>query len=117
MKQKLSAKYVHPDFRIWLERVIEVGCNYEVVIEGGEISRVYVREPDDGDWGNIDHGRIIGSKMLKFKQRVFMPRLINGNFIEDYNEKNQKRGRDRGSGTTGGSDSGATGANRESEEL
>ncbi len=89
MVQKLSGKFVHPEFRLWLQRVVEIGCSYEVVIEDGQISRVYVRESDDGDWSNIDHGRIIGSKMLSFKQRVFMPRLLNGNFIEDYNDKKQ----------------------------
>jgi hypothetical protein len=77
---------------LWLKRVIEIGCSYEIVVEDGEIARVYVREGDDGDWSNITHGRIIGTKVLSFKQRVFMPRLVNGKFISDYNAKTTKEG-------------------------
>lgn len=85
MIQKLSAKVVHPEFKLWLKRVVETGCSYEVVIEDGEIVRVYVRESDDGNWSNIGHGRVVGTKVLSFKQRVFMPRIIDGKFIADYN--------------------------------
>ena len=85
MVTKLSAKVVHPAFKLWLERAVAVGCSYEVVIEDGQITRVYIREGDDGDWSNIGHGRVIGTKMLSFKQRVFLPRMVDGKFIADYN--------------------------------
>ena len=84
---KLVAKAPHPEFLLWLEQVKAIGCSYEVVIENGEISRVYVRESDDGNWGTIEFGRVHGTKSLSFKERVFMPRLIGDKFIPDYNGK------------------------------
>lgn len=87
MVRKLSVAQPGKDFQTWLDRVIAVGCSYEIVIEKGEISRVYVKEGDDGDWSNIEHGRVFGTKVLSFKQRVFMPRLVDGKFIADYNGK------------------------------
>jgi hypothetical protein len=87
MVKKISAKSPHKEFRLWLEQVKEVGFGYEIVIENGEVARVYVREGDDGDWSLINHGRVFGTKVISFKQRVFLPRLIDDKFIADYNGK------------------------------
>lgn len=87
MVLKLSTKAVNPEFKQWLERVTAIGSSYEIIIEDGEIVRVYVREGDDGNWANIGHGRVFGTKVLSFKQRVFFPRIVDGKFIADYNGK------------------------------
>jgi hypothetical protein len=83
---KLRVSDDNLEFKKWLEQLKGFGFTYEVVIESGDIQRVYVREDDNGDWSNIIYGRIYGSKHTSFKQRVFQPRVVNNKLIIDYNE-------------------------------
>ena len=86
MVEKLMACNKNEEFSLWLAQLKEVGFSYEIVIENGAIQRVYVREDDDGNWGNILFGRIFGSAHLSFKQRVYQPRIVNDKLIIDYYE-------------------------------
>ena len=67
----MRASDKNEEFKQWLQQLKTLGFSYEIVIENGQIQRVYVREDDDGNWKNITFGRIYGSTYLSFKQRVF----------------------------------------------
>lgn len=86
MIEKIMASKKCDEFVLWLNQLKEVGFSYEIVIENGAIQRVYVREDDDGNWGNILFGRVFGSAHLSFKQRVYQPRIVNDKLIIDYHE-------------------------------
>jgi hypothetical protein len=90
MIEYLTTKDNNSDFNLFLKRLRETGCSYEVVVEDGKITKLYVRVPDDGNWKRVKFGRIIGSKMVSYIQTVYLPRLVDGNFIYDYNEKNKR---------------------------
>jgi hypothetical protein len=83
---KLRVSDNNLEFMKWLEQLKALGFTYEVVIESGDIQRVYVREDDNGDWSNISYGRIYGSAHVSFKQRVFHPRVVRNKLIIDYHE-------------------------------
>jgi len=83
---KLRVTDENKEFRKWLSQLKELGFTYEIVIESGNIQRVYVREDDNGDWSNIVYGRIYGSTHVSFKQRVFHPRVVKNKLIIDYHE-------------------------------
>ena len=90
MKSKIefiTTKDKNRDFELFLERLRETDCSYELIIENGKITKVYVRLPDDGNWRQVRYGRILGSKMVSYIQTVYLPRLVDGNFIYNYNEK------------------------------
>ena len=78
------------DFEKFLEQLRETGCNYEVIIEDGEITKLYVRIPDNGDWSDIRYGRILGSKMVCYKQKIYIPRVGDGKIIDNYNGEKDK---------------------------
>lgn len=77
----MKASHPHEDFLLWLAQLRELGWTYEIVVEDGYIDKVHLRMPDDGDWSNVRFGRIIGSKVVCYKQMVYLPRLIEGKFI------------------------------------
>lgn len=83
---KLRVSDNNREFLKWLRQLKEFGFTYEVVIENGDIQRVYVREDDNGDWSNITYGRIYGSAHVSYKQRVFHPRVVKDKLIIDYHE-------------------------------
>ena len=83
---KLRVVDNNKDFCKWLEQLKALGYTYEIVIESGNIQRVYVREDDNGDWSDIIYGRIYGSTHVSFKQRVFHPRMVKNKLIIDYHE-------------------------------
>lgn len=87
MIEFLTTKQRNEEFEIFLERLRETGCSYEIVIEDGKITKLYVRIPDDGDWKPVRFGRIIGSKVVSYIQTVYLPRLVDGNFIYNYDDK------------------------------
>ena len=87
MIEYLTTKQHNDEFEIFLERLRETGCSYEVVVEDGKITKLYVRIPDDGNWKPLRFGRIIGSKVVSYIQTVYLPRLVDGNFIYNYDEK------------------------------
>jgi hypothetical protein len=78
------------DLLTFLKRLIETGCSYEVAIEDGKITNIYVRIPDNGDWSEVRYGRILGSKVVSYIQTTYRPRIVDGNFIYNHNE-NKKR--------------------------
>lgn len=86
MTEKIMASKGNEEFSRWLTQLKELGFSYEIVIENGAVQRVYVREDDDGNWGNILFGRVFGSAHLSFKQRVYQPRIVNDKLIIDYHE-------------------------------
>lgn len=75
------------DFEKFLEQLRETGCNYEVIIEDGKVTKLYVRIPDNGDWSDMKYGRILGSKVVCYKQTIYIPRVVDGKFIYNYNGK------------------------------
>jgi hypothetical protein len=75
------------EFEEFLTRLRETNCSYEIVIEDGKVSKLYVRIPDNGDWSDLRYGRIFGSKMVSYKQTIYLPRVVDGKFIFDYNEQ------------------------------
>lgn len=83
---KLRVSDNNREFLKWLMQLKAMGFTYEVVIENGDIQRVYVREDDNGDWSNITYGRIYGSAHVSYKQRVFQPRIVEDKLIIDYHE-------------------------------
>ena len=83
---KLRVSDNNREFLKWLMQLKAMGFTYEVVIENGDIQRVYVREDDNGDWSNITYGRIYGSADVSYKQRVFQPRIVEDKLIIDYHE-------------------------------
>jgi hypothetical protein len=86
----ITVDNVHPELRTFLERLRLTGCTYELVIENGNIDKIHIKMPDDGNWKDIRYGRIIGSKMVAYKQKVVLPRIIDGKFIYDYNEEKNR---------------------------
>lgn len=82
----MRASDKNKEFKLWLQQLKALGFTYEIVIEHGDIQRVYVREDDDGDWKHIQFGRVYGSTHLSFKQRVFHPRIVGNKLIVDYHE-------------------------------
>jgi len=85
MVEKISVRNKPKEFIDWLERLKLAGFSYELIIEYYYIERVYVKESDDGNWKNISHGRVIGSSGMGYKQTTYMPRMVDGKFIYNYN--------------------------------
>jgi len=90
MVEYLTTRSNNPEFRLFLKRLKETGCSYEAVVEDGKITKLYVRVPDTGDWKSLRFGRIIGSEVVSYIQTVYLPRLVDGNFIYNYDDKNKR---------------------------
>lgn len=88
--QRLEVEKLPPAFYAWYKVIQDSGWQYEFVIDGGIIVRVYVSVADDGDWRDIRYGRITGAANVAFKQRVYKPAIVNGNFIENYDVQQEK---------------------------
>ena len=91
MVRLITVKEKNKDFEAFLAQLRESGCSYEAVIVDGKITRLYVRIPDNGDWSDISYGRILGSKMLSYIEAVYLPRVVDGKFIYNYNEQKDER--------------------------
>ena len=89
MVKLIPADRTNEEFETFLARLRETGCSYEGVVEEGRIVRLYVRIPDDGKKRNLQFGRIIGSKMVSYIETVYLPRIVDGKFIYNYNGKNK----------------------------
>jgi len=87
MVELISVKKRNKEFDDFLERLIQTGCSYEAVIENGNVTKLYVRIPDNGDWSDMRYGRILGSKVVSYKQTIYIPRIVDGKFIYNYNGK------------------------------
>ncbi len=87
MVELISVKKRNKEFDDFLERLIQTGCSYEAVIENGNVTKLYVRIPDNGDWKDLKYGRILGSKVVSYKQTIYIPRIVDGKFIYNYNGK------------------------------
>jgi len=87
MVELISVKKRNKEFDDFLERLIQTGCSYEAVIENGNVTKLYVRIPDNGNWSDIRYGRILGSKVVSYKQTIYIPRIVDGKFIYNYNGK------------------------------
>lgn len=79
------------EFEEFLEQLAKMGFAYEIIIEDYEVKRMYVKEPDNGDWKNIRHGRVLGSSEIRYKWHSYLPRMVDGKFTYDYNDKNKQR--------------------------
>lgn len=90
MVRLITVKEKNKDFDEFLRQLREGGCSYEAVIADGKITRLYVRIPQRGDWSNVQFGRILGSKMVSYVEVVYLPRIVNGKFIYNYNEQKEK---------------------------
>lgn len=91
----MTVEYVRTDennleFRLFLERLKETNASYEVVVEDNNITKVYARFVDTGNWKHVQFGRLIGSKMLSYIEVVYKPRVVDGKFIYNFNEKNKR---------------------------
>lgn len=80
------------EFNLWLSQVREMGWSCEIVVEGNRIDKIHVKMPaekdnSNGDWRDVEYGRIILSKVVSYKQKVFLPRIVDGKFIYNYSEK------------------------------
>lgn len=79
------------EFDEWLFS-IETNCwMFEVVINEGYIMKVLVHQPDNGDWSDVEYGRVEGSNGLRYKQKVFQPAILGDKFIVNHNGKREKR--------------------------
>lgn len=85
MIEKILANNRPRAFTEWLQELQGTGYSYEVVIDKGYISHVYVNSVDDGDW-DLAYGRIRGSSGVVLKQKVFKPVIHNGKFKKDISE-------------------------------
>jgi len=79
-----------PEFRLFLERLKEAGFSYDAIINDGNIIKVYARMVDNGDWKKIKFGRLLGSKVVSYIEVVYLPRIVDGKFIYNYDEKNKR---------------------------
>lgn len=87
MVELISVEKRNKEFDDFLTRLRETGCSYEAVVENGNITKLYVRIPDDGNWKDLKYGRILGSKVVSYKQTIYIPRIVDGKFIYNYNGK------------------------------
>ena len=90
MVRPITVVEKNKDFEKFLAQLRETGCSYEVVIEDGKVSKLYVRVPDNGNWSGIRYGRILGSKVVSYKQTIYIPRVVDGKFIYNYNGEEDK---------------------------
>jgi len=90
MVRPITVVEKNKDFEKFLAQLRETGCSYEVVIEDGKVSKLYVRVPDNGNWSDIRYGRILGSKVVSYKQTIYIPRVVDGKFIYNYNGEEDK---------------------------
>lgn len=90
MIEYLTTNNKNAEFNVFLKQLEETGCSYEMVVENGKIIKLYVRTPSDGVWKGLEYGRIFGSKMVSYIQTVYLPRLVDGKFIYNFNEKNER---------------------------
>lgn len=84
---KIQVSNLPQEFLLWLERVKIIGYQYEVLIDHGYVTHINVYEADNGDWSDVQFGKIMGSGLLAIKQKVFKPVILNGNFLENYDAK------------------------------
>jgi len=85
----IAASEKNADLNIFLQQLKDTNCSYELGIEYGKITNLYVRVPDDGNWGKVWFGRIFGSKVISYIQTTYRPRIVDGKFIYDYNEEDE----------------------------
>jgi hypothetical protein len=85
MTEKIRANKRPKEFDEWIAILKDNGYNYEIVIDRGYISHIYVNSVDDGEW-DLDFGRIKGSRYAVLKQEIFKPVLYNGKFKKDISE-------------------------------
>ena len=45
---------------------------------------------DNGDWKKVKFGRLLGSKVVSYIEVVYLPRIVDGKFIYNYDEKNKR---------------------------
>lgn len=80
----------NPEFKLFLERLKESGFSYDAIVNDGNVIKVYARIVDDGNWKNVKFGRLLGSKMVSYIEVVYLPRIVDGKFIYNYDEKNKR---------------------------
>lgn len=91
MVEFLTTAEPNREFKLFLERLRKTGCSYELVVENGKITKLYVREQSSVEsWSRLKFGRIIGSEIVSYIQAVYLPRLVDGKFIYNYNEKKER---------------------------
>lgn len=78
------------EFEQWLKSLEENNCAWEAIINEGYIMRVNVDVPDNGDWSDLEYGRVQGSGGLRFKQKVFQPAMLGNKFTVNYDGKREK---------------------------
>ena len=78
------------DLERFLQQIIDIGCSYEVVVEEGKITKIYVRSPITDGWGDLWYGRVLGSKVVSYIETTFRPRVVDGKFINNYNEERKR---------------------------
>ena len=89
MVEYISVQDRPREFMVWLKRLELAGFSYEIVVEDYLIKRIIVREPDNGFWKDVCYGRILGSEMISYKQKIYIPRMVDGNFVYNYNGNNK----------------------------
>lgn len=82
-------------FREWVDKLVEKGYEYEIIVRDGCISHIYVNEPDNGSWSDIRYGKVKGNSTVAFKQKVYVPVILNGLFVEDYHYEQPIRPKNR----------------------
>lgn len=83
--QKLDVRDLPDEFLTWLKTIKEERKNFNVVINEYKITHLYVNEVDDHNWSDIQFGRILGGQKMAIKQYVYKPRIVNNNFVKNYN--------------------------------
>lgn len=92
--EKIKSENVPAEFLLWLTDLENAGYSYEVVVNAGYITHVYVNKPLQGNgFGDIYFGRVIGSKHMRITQETYKPVLINRKFVKNLDDdpKRQKR--------------------------
>jgi hypothetical protein len=68
--QRITASDQPPAFTAWLKQLIGSGLRYEIIINDGLVTCVYVDEPDNGDLSDVKFGRVVGCGTDAFKQKA-----------------------------------------------
>jgi hypothetical protein len=90
MERMVTVAEKNKDLEKFLQQIVELGYSYEVVVEQGNITKIYVRAPITDGWGDLWYGRVLGSKVVSYIETTYRPRIVAGKFINNYNEERKR---------------------------
>jgi hypothetical protein len=80
-KQKIHVENVPESFKEWIESLREIGYSIDIIINSSLIERVNVRIPDNGDWSDIEFGKIVMNSYVSHKEKVYKPYLMKNELV------------------------------------